>query len=366
MKRVLFVSKPIAPPWHDGSKNFVRDVASHLSRTQAVVMTPPGPSPFNDRVEIEPIYRESGGFAPGLSANARVAWRLFRGPPHDIWHFVFAPSSRTTRIAKMAASSRRSRGWTGNIVQTIASTPKKFDKALLFGDVAVTMSEHTRGKFLAAGVDPQRILTIAPCAEAPTAATRDEERALRSELDLGDSPIVLYPGDYETSSGAETVARAIRALVTIHPNVKIVFACRPKTSRAARAKAKLVELLENEKIAEYTRHVGELESLAPLLSISKVVAFPVDDLYGKVDLPLVLLEALALGIPMVLARGGPLEEIHAARYVPPKDHAALAGEISQLLESPGDLPHKARSRYLQAYRPGVIAAAYDDLYEALK
>ncbi|MGH7285664.1 MAG: glycosyltransferase, partial [Polyangiaceae bacterium] len=138
------------------------------------------------------------------------------------------------------------------------------------------------------------------------------------------------------------------------------------TSRAASAKKKIVALLENEKVAEYTRHVGEVASLAPLLSISKVVAFPVDDLYGKVDLPLVLLEALALGIPLVLARGGPLEEIQAARYVPPKDAAALATEISQLLESPGDLPHKARSRYLQAYRPGVIAAAYDDLYDALR
>ena len=366
MKRVLFVSKPIAPPWHDGSKNFVRDVASHLSRAQPVVMSTPGPSPFHGRVEIEPIYRESGRFAPGLMANARVAWRLFYGPPHDIWHFVFAPSPRTTKVANMAASSRRSHGWTGKIVQTIASAPKKFDKNLLFGDVAVTMSEHTRAQFLAAGVDAQRIVTIAPCAEAPTAATREEERALRSELDLGESPVVLYPGDYETSTGAETVARSIRALVAVHPTLKFVFACRPKTSRAASARAKLVTLLESEKVAEYTRHVGELRSLAPLLSISKVVAFPVDDLYGKVDLPLVLLEALALGIPMVLARGGPLEEIHAARYVAPKDHAALAGEISQLLESPGDLPHKARSRYLQAYRPGVIAAAYDDLYEALK
>ena len=329
-------------------------------------MSTPGPSPFPGRVEIEPIYRESGRFAPGLMANARVAWRLFHGPPYDIWHFVFAPSRRTTRIAMMAASSRRSRGWTGNIVQTIASAPKKFDKNLLFGDIAVTMSEHTRSKFLAAGVDATRILTIAPCAEAPTAATRDEERALRAELDLGDSPIVLYPGDYETSTGAETVARAIRALVAVHPTVKIVFACRPKTPGAVRAKARVMTLLQNEKIAEYTRHVGELPSLAPLLSISKIVAFPVDDLYGKVDLPLVLLESLALGIPMVLARGGPLEEIHAARYVAPKDHAALAGEIAQLLEAPGDLPHRARSRYLQAYRPGVVAAAYDDVYQALK
>lgn len=365
MKRVLFVSKPVVPPWHDGSKNFVRDVASNLSRVRPVVMTTAGAPSIASRVDAEPVYREAGGFAPGLMQNARVAWRLFRGTPHDIWHFVFAPSPRTTKVANMAIDSRRSRGWTGCVVQTIASTPKVVDPKLLFGDVSVAMSEHTRKRFVDAGVDAKRILTIAPCAEAPTAATREEERAIREAYALGDAPIVLFPGDYEVSSGAETVARAARAIVDAHPTAKIVFACRPKTPRAEGAKKKIELLLAKEGVAEATRHVGELPSLAPLLSMSKVIVFPVDDLYGKVDLPLVLLEALALGVPLVLASGGPLDEIRAARYVAPKDHAALAAEVAALLKSPGDLPAKARARYLQAYRPGVVAHAYDDLYEAI-
>ena len=42
MPDVLLVSKPIAPPWHDSSKNLVRDLASHLLITLTVVllMTP--------------------------------------------------------------------------------------------------------------------------------------------------------------------------------------------------------------------------------------------------------------------------------------------------------------------------------------
>ena len=44
MPRVLFVSKPIAPPFHDGTKCLVRDVASELRDFSPVVMTTKNPN----------------------------------------------------------------------------------------------------------------------------------------------------------------------------------------------------------------------------------------------------------------------------------------------------------------------------------
>ncbi|MDH4281277.1 MAG: hypothetical protein OEV36_01370 [Myxococcales bacterium] len=40
MAQVLYVSKPVAPPWNDSSKNLVRDVAGHLRRHRPIVMGP--------------------------------------------------------------------------------------------------------------------------------------------------------------------------------------------------------------------------------------------------------------------------------------------------------------------------------------
>ena len=365
MKRVLFVSKPLVPPWHDGSKNFVRDVATHLVRAQAVVMATENAPSLGERVEIEPVYRASGAFAPGLSANARVASRLLFGPPLDIWHFVFAPNRASSTVAKVAIEARRMRGWKGAVVQTIASAPRDCDPAHLFGDVVVAMSDHTRARYAKRGVDPTRLRVIPPCAPAPAMASKEQQARFRATHGLGDSALVVFPGDYEVSSGAETVARSAAAIIQENPNTRIVFACRPKTARSAEAKAKLVELLMREKVAEYTHHLGELDEMATLLSVASVVAFPVDDLYGKVDLPLVLLEALALGVPLVLAKGGPLEEIAAARFVAPLDSRGLAREISDLLRSSTDLADHGRALYLGSFRPGVVAAAYDDLYDSL-
>ena len=85
--RVLFVSKPLAPPWNDGSKNLARDVASRLVRARATVLTTPNAPPIPRRtgapVDAEAIYRDAGRFTPALSANARVFARLVTYPDHD-------------------------------------------------------------------------------------------------------------------------------------------------------------------------------------------------------------------------------------------------------------------------------------------
>src|SRR4051794_13375243 len=105
--RVLFVSKPIVPPWHDGSKNLVRDIARHLVHARPTVMTMAGAAPIGERVTSEAVYVDAGRFAPGLVANARVIRRLLTGDPHDIWHFVFAPNPASSSAATLARRARR-------------------------------------------------------------------------------------------------------------------------------------------------------------------------------------------------------------------------------------------------------------------
>ena len=146
---------------------------------------------------------------------------------------------------------------------------------------------------------------------------------------------MLYPGDYEVSHGAATLARAVAAIVRKVPAARVVFACRAKTPKSAIARAAVENDLRAAGLLDRTRHAGEVDDMAALIAASSVVAFPVDDLYGKVDVPLVLLEALALGVPIVAARGGPLEALSTARFVDPDDDQPLAAELTRFLLDPG-------------------------------
>ncbi len=363
--RVLFVSKPVMPPWSDGSKNLVRDLVTHLRGVEPTVMASPGAPPLGPNVRQEAVYGEALRFAP--SRNTLVLGRLLFGDPMDVWHFVFAPNALSSMAARGAIAAQRARGWTGHVVQTVASRPKHWDgvRALLFGDRIVALSEWTRSRLLAGGTPASRLQVIPPCAprvEAPAAEVAEVRAALR----LGDGPVVTYPGDLEVSTGAPTVAAAVPEILRRVPGARVVFACRPKTPRAAEVEASL--RAELAPVAEYVRFAGTVRSMAALLGATDLVAFPVDDLYGKVDAPLVVLEAMALGKPVVVARGGPLEEL-GLPHVPPGDAEALADMVVRALQDGAareQLGQEAHARWQARHTPEVMAAQYLQLYASLE
>jgi phosphatidylinositol alpha-1,6-mannosyltransferase len=365
--RVLFVSKPIAPPWNDGSKNLVRDVAKHLARARPTVLTLPDAPPLGGRVAMDSVYTQPGRFAPALAQNARVVRRLLTGDPHDAWHFVFAPNPASSTVARFARRAREAVGWRGAVVQTVASAPASFDgvSQWIFGDAVVAVSDWMRGRLMGAGVK-QPVRVIPPCAEAPATPTEEAKKAIRGRLEVGDAPIVLYPGDYEVSRGAATVARAVAAIALARPDAVVVYACRAKTAQVAEARAAVESDLRAAGLLDRTRHAGDVDDMPALIAASSVVAFPVDDLYGKVDVPLVLLEAMALGVPLVVCRGGPLEALTCARFVDPEDDARLAADVLHFLQNARarkDAGELGKTLHANRFAPRVVARAYDDLYD---
>lgn len=363
--RVLFVSKPVMPPWNDGSKNLVRDVVRHVTRIEPTVMVAPGAPSLGPRVVREPVYGLAGRFAPG--ANTLVMNRLLFGPTLDAWVFVFAPNVASSSAARVAIAAQRARGWKGLVVQVVASRPKDFAsvRPLLFGDRIVVMSAWTKERMVEHGVAAERIVVIPPCAESPPSRTADEIGAFRRANALGDGPLLVYPGDLEFSTGARTVAQATGEILRRVPGARVVFACRPKTARAAAAERELRASLAA--VEDYVTFLGEVSDMSVLLHAADVVLFPVDDLYGKVDLPLVLLESLALRKRIVVADGGPLPELGAVRVVPPRDPQALADAACALLDEDVQAhPDGIRKAWHDRYRPELAGAAFDALFDAAR
>ena len=216
MARVLMVSKPIAPPWNDSSKNLVRDLSTHLTRHRATIMTQRARDPELPRVAAEAIYGAHAGFAPALRDNARALARLLVGPAHELWHFFFAPNPRSSSAAGLAARLRRAR-----TVQTVCSAPRVgVDlERVLFADRTVVLSRHTEQQFLAGGVPRERLARIPPAVAPLEPRTAEQTAELRRQLDLPpDTPLIVYPGDLEFSGAAERMLLAHAALGTAAEN----------------------------------------------------------------------------------------------------------------------------------------------------
>jgi phosphatidylinositol alpha-1,6-mannosyltransferase len=365
---VLFVSKPIAPPFHDGSKCLVRDVARHLTQVEPIVLSTPGaPSlsaaPGARAVRSVAAYGAPGGFTPAFSANLRAAaWVLLRSRA-SVWHFVFAPNARTSSAGRFLKRARRV-----PVVQTVASPPRSFadPQSLFFGDVLVAQSAWTRAaiesSYEGSGLRAPRMAVIAPpVPDLQTPSVADVER-VRRELRLEPTQrYVLYPGDLETSSGAEGTAALAARLPSALPGVVTVFAYRRKSPRAAEVAAHLAARLP----VATTRFVENAPHILALLAGAAAVVFPVDDLWGKVDLPIVLLEAMALGVPVIALDQGPLCDLAGVVKVPNLEvngwQAAVASVVGQAARAT-EIAAAQRAALDERHRAPVVARAYEDLY----
>src|SRR5882724_1449889 len=327
--RVLFVSKPIAPPFHDGTKCLVRDVAAELREFSPVVLTTPEAlSLLPPGVVGRAVYGRSGAFAPALADNGRAALSLLTGPRDDLWHFVFAPNPRTGMVARALRALRRL-----PIVQTVASPPRSFSglQQLLFGDEIVVQSRATaQGLTLAARAEGFALppLSVIPPPVPPlTPPSPESVRRARAELELQPSDrIILYPGDLEVSSGAEVTRALVGPLCQRYPDAVVVFAYRNKTPQAAERALVLKRQLHGQRV----RFSDRISSMHALLAATDIVIFPVDDLWGKVDQPIVLLEALALGIPCAVLDLGPLCDIEGALKIPTIDVRAWLDSVERI------------------------------------
>lgn len=368
---VLFVSKPVAPPFHDGSKCLVRDVAQNLTRVAPIVLSMPGAPALTAAVGALPVrsvaaYGAPGGFTPAFSANLRAAAWVLLGSRASVWHFVFAPNARTSGAGKWLRRLRRV-----PVVQTIASPPRSFaePEKLFFGDVLVAQSSWTRraieASYAGTGLRAPRIEVIPPPVPDIALPNAADIASVRRELGLtSEQRYLLYPGDLETSSGAEATAALAERVPNALPGVVTVFAYRRKSERAAEVAARLAARLP----AAHTRFVENARNILALLAGAAAVVFPVDDLWGKVDLPIVLLEAMALGVPVLVLDRGPLRDLGGVGKVSDLEPEKWLATVSSLLREPeraAAIASGQRATLVERHAASVVARAYEELYLAL-
>lgn len=367
MASILFVSKPIAPPWNDSGKNLVRDLARGLVRHQATLMVRPSSSPDAGRAASAEVYAaESGGFAPGLMDQARVFSHLLGARGHALWHFFFAPNPKSCIAGRISTTLRRQRA-----VHTISSAPRD-PRAItpkLFADMNVVLSRHTERRFLEAGLSADRLVRIAPAIEPLTIKTQAERMALRSTLGLPQqAPLLVYPGDLEFGEGGRVAVEALRALSA--RGVHLAMACRTKTPQAKAAEAALRARVSELGLDKHVTWLGETSHIHALLATADVVCLPSTDLYAKMDYPLVLLEAMSLARPVIVAKHSAAEEIAegGAAIAIDANGDALAHEVQRLVSDDAfirALGARAAAAVVQRYSHHVMASSYEDLYDRM-
>lgn len=365
MADILLISKAVAPPWNDSSKNLVRDLALGMRRHRPHIFGRRGDAPLAeegraDSIVLEAVYdARPGGFSPALSDQLRVLRRLLLGRGNDLWHFFFAPNPRSSQAGRLSSTLRRR-----PTVHTVCSAPREGAalERILFADRTIVLSAHTEARLLAEGFPRERLARVPPSVPLLPVPTTEERMAFRREIGVpNDRRLLVYPGDLEFSQGARWSVEAATAL----PDVHLVIASRLKTPAARAEEASIRELADRLGIS--ASFLGETPAILKLLAAADIVLLPSETLYAKMDYPLVLLEAMMLGRPVVVGAATPAEELVevGARVAEPGGEA-LAATVGELLA--GDLDAiglDCRERTRERFSPEAMAAAYERIYDDL-
>ncbi|HMI92514.1 MAG TPA: glycosyltransferase family 4 protein, partial [Polyangiales bacterium] len=256
--------------------------------------------------------------------------------------------------------------------QTVCSAPAAgVDvRKLLFADRTVVLSQHSEALVLGAGVPRERVRRIPPAVAELPVPDASQRAAARARLGLAlDRPLIVYPGDLEYSSAAERVLRAHAARWQARGAV-LVLACRAKTAAASAREAALRVLADQLGVAGDVAWLGETREIHALLGAADVVVLPAETLYAKMDLPLVVIEAMLLERCTLVAAGTPAAELAvdgAALAVSPEVDA-IADAVSALLDDDArraEIGRAARAHALACFAPKRVAAEYESLYDEL-
>ena len=226
----------------------------------------------------------------------------------------------------------------------------------------VGVSEHTTANLARYERIPHRKLVTIPNGiderhfEVPV-----DSRAARAELGIaGDARVVGVAARLMPQKGIEYLLRALALMHARAPHVVVVIAgegpLEPELRRAA------VEL----GVGERVRFLGPRRDVPRLLSLFDVMALP----SVWEGLPMVVLEAMAAGCPVVASGVGgvPTAIQHGVSglLVPPRDPERLADALFALLDDDPwrrRLADEGRRIFRERFSATAMARAYERLYD---
>lgn len=365
--QILFVSRPITPPWNEGSKNLAWQIATGMQRHTPHLMTIRATQPPAAPL---PVMWQRPYTSSHLSTMQKLRLLQFlwiTRPSWDLYHFLFVPTPVTSRLLRRVV---RRHGLPS--VQTIPSLPEmnltpEAVQSLFFADKVVTYTEETAVSLQSAGV--QNVLHINVGIDTDQFPAPDDPAILTALGLPSRKKLLLYAGEYTRLGAIEQLRRIMPLTLDACEDCHFVIACRLLQPADAVNKAAFQEWVAAQPWAARVHFLGEIPNFFQLMQACHLFLFPVTDMTGKIDTPLTLLEAMGVGLPVLTYDVRPLPEIFAAAreaVIPTTDAAQMAAAILRLT---GDeaarqrLGRKMQAIIRQQYSLPQMVASYEALYD---
>ena len=310
-KKILFVTRPICPPWDEASKNFAYYLAKNIKGFEIHLLTNGILPNLPENIIQENIYN-SGGF--GLSQKIKL-FRFLRKNRNnfDIIHYLFTPTKQNSFFIKNFAKPKR-----GKSIQTIATLREDLYsdddlKKILFADSIITYSDYSKNKLKSLGLknalpgselsSTTRVEAIYPGIDLDLYSPVSKDPELMKKFGFTpDDFVINFAGEYTRLGAIDGVIDSFLEISEKIPNAKLSLAVRIKNEKDAEKKREVIEKLKEagvfEKVAFQDDGSYQMQDVFNLCDVS---IFPVQNMKGKFDVPLSVIEAMACEKPVIIS-----------------------------------------------------------------
>ena len=219
--------------------------------------------------------------------------------------------------------------------------------------------------YIATGALPARLLQIVPNAvDIERFRSLPEARsAIRRELGLGDEFVWLAVGRFEAAKDYPTMVAAAARLTRVSPTSRLLLVGKGSL------KAEVEKLLRADGLESVVRFLGVRRDVPELMSAAD--GYVLSSAWE--GMPVVLLEAAAVELPIVATRVGGIPEVVedgvTGLLVPPGDATALAGAMEKIErlapEARAAMGAGGRAFVEQRYGTARVMEMWERLYSEL-
>lgn len=300
-KSILLATRPLVPPWDEASKNFAyflgREVSNHaltLLTTQEVL------SGLPPQAKQVPLFH-SGHFDLLAKINL-LRYLISHRNAFDITHYLFTPTKTNTSLIKHFAFPTK-----GKTLQTIATlrqdlySPEEL-RLLLFADHLVVYTDKTKNTLHTLGFE--KVTRIYPGIDLERYQPGPKNTDFIKSLGFDESHfLVMYPGEYTRLGATDMLVVSLTTFFQSNPdtNIRFVFANRIKNEADRKKKEEVQASFVQAGVSQFIGYSDTVPDMPSLYSSADIIAFPVVNLHGKFDVPLIIIEAYACGTPVILS-----------------------------------------------------------------
>ena len=300
---------------------------------------------------------------PGLVRNLA---RQLRTGRYAVLH---THEYKTTLLGGIAARRARGVHWlaTDHALFTADSLRKRLYRALEVmalrrAECVIVPSEFQKRRLLREGMPKERITVIPNGVDVASLRSQAaDRRATRRALGVADgTPVLLTVGRLEPEKGHRYLLRALPRLLAAHPRLRLWLAGEGSLCEALRREAARLGLADAVDFLGYRADVPSLLAACDLLVVPSL-----EESFCRA-----LLEAMALGRPVVAARVGGIPEVavegETAWLVPPADPEALAETIAEALARPEEAARRGEAgarRARECFQISAMVAGFAQVYQ---